>query len=469
MPAGRWKGAGGGGASWWCGGPPSTNALILAFVLPLSLFVETLVTASRVADDLDERFLREMEVNRAIMEEDEEDDDREVDEGEEAEEDEEQAPVEGKEPVVIGAAVAATPTRTRNRPRRQILFIYLLHVAADKQRSEMARQQGVASMLALALVLGTFAAIPTGVQSIGVCYGVNGDNLPPANEVVQLYQSNGINLMRIYFADTNALKALSGSNIGLIMDVPNDQLGSIASDPNNAANWVRDNIQAFPGVSFRYIAVGNEVSGGDTNNILPAMQNINNALSNAGLGSIKVSTAVQSGVTQGFPPSQGSFSQGYMGPIAQFLQSTGAPLLANIYPYFAYTGNEQQINLNYALFTAPGTVVQDGNNAYQNLFDALVDTMYSALENAGAGNVNIVVSESGWPSAGGDAASTGNAQTYNQNLINHVGQGTPKRPGAIETYIFAMFNEDQKQGLETERHFGLFNPDKSAAYPINFN
>jgi len=37
-----------------------------------------------------------------------------------------------------------------------------------------------------------------------VCYGVNGDNLPSASDVVQLYQSNGINQMRIYFPDTNA-------------------------------------------------------------------------------------------------------------------------------------------------------------------------------------------------------------------------------------------------------------------------
>lgn len=106
------------------GGPPSTNQLILAFVLPLSLFVGTLVTAARVADDLDERFLREMEINKAIMEEneasdEEEDDDREYDEeDDEAGEDDEQAPVEEKEPVVVGAAAAAT--RTRNRPRRQV-------------------------------------------------------------------------------------------------------------------------------------------------------------------------------------------------------------------------------------------------------------------------------------------------------------------------------------------------------------
>ena len=142
-----------------------------------------------------------------------------------------------------------------------------------------------------------------------------------------------------------------------------------------------------------------------------------------------------------------------------------APLLANVYPYFSYIGNKAQIDINYALFTSPGTVVQDGGNAYQNLFDALVNTLYSALESAGAGSVGIVVSESGWPLAGGDAA---NAQTYNQNLINHVGQGTPKRRGAIETYIFAMFNEDRKPGAETEKHFGLFNPDQSPAYPISF-
>ena len=44
------------------GGPPSINQLILAFVPPLFLFVGTLVTAARVADDLDDRFLREVRI-----------------------------------------------------------------------------------------------------------------------------------------------------------------------------------------------------------------------------------------------------------------------------------------------------------------------------------------------------------------------------------------------------------------------
>ncbi|CAM0885304.1 unnamed protein product [Alopecurus aequalis] len=277
--------------------------------------------------------------------------------------------------------------------------------------------------------------------------------------------------MRIYFPDANALQALGGTNIALILDTSNDQLANLAASISNADSWVKANVAPHQDVNIKYIAVGNEVPDRDPQaqqNILPAMKNLNKALSDAGFGSIKVSTAVHSGVTAGFPPSKGTFSKSYMGPIVKFLASTDAPLLTNVYPYFSFKGTPN-IDINYALFTFPGTKVQDGGNSYQNLFDALVDTFYSALESAGAGSVKIVVSESGWPSAGdGTAESVDNAQTYNQNLINHVGKGTPKRPGAIEAYIFAMFNENKKHGLETERHFGLFNPDKSPVYKINF-
>ncbi|CAO2181774.1 unnamed protein product [Urochloa humidicola] len=335
----------------------------------------------------------------------------------------------------------------------------------------MARQQ-VASMLAVALIVGAFASIPTSVESIGVCYGVVANNLPSRSDVVQLYRSRGINGMRIYFPDAQALGALRNSGIGLILDTGNDVLSQLASGASAASSWVQANVRPYyPAVNIKYIAVGNEVAGGATGSILPAMRNLNAALAAAGLGSsIKVSTAVQSGViANSFPPSSGVFAQGYMVDIARYLASTGAPLLANIYPYFAYRGNPRDISLGYATFQ-PGTNVRDNGNGltYTNLFDAMTDAVVAALEKAGAGNVGIVISESGWPSAGGFGASVDNARTYNQGLIDHVGRGTPKRPGSMEAYIFAMFNENQKGGDETERNFGLFYPNKQPVYPIRF-
>lgn len=116
--------------------------------------------------------------------------------------------------------------------------------------------------------------------------------------------------------------------------------------------------------------------------------------------------------------------------------------------------------------------MHDGALGYSNLFDAILDATYSALEKVGAGNLDVVVSETGWPSGGnGLGATVLNAETYNNNVVAHVAKkaGTPKRPGkAIETYLFAMFNENQKpEG--TEQNFGLYRPDMTEVYHVNFN
>ncbi|CAB4286565.1 unnamed protein product [Prunus armeniaca] len=214
--------------------------------------------------------------------------------------------------------------------------------------------------------------------------------------------------MRLYDPNPQALQALKGSNIELMLDVPNEGLKDISSSQASADSWIQSNVITYGNVNFKYIVVGNEIDpkGPFAPFVASAMENIQKAVSAAGLATqIKVSTA-------------------------------------------------------------------DGQLGYQNLFDAILDAVYEALEKAGGGSLKLVVSESGWPSAGGDGEVTTkeNARTYNSNLVKHVKGGTPKRPGSpVETYIFAMFNEDNKTGPEIEKHWGLFFPDKTPKYSIDFN
>ena len=110
------------------------------------------------------------------------------------------------------------------------------------------------------LLLVQYSIMHTGAQSVGVCYGANGNNLPNKQEVVNLYKSKGIGKMRIYHQDEGALQALRNSNIELILGVPNDKLRSL-NDARAANDWVNKYVKAYSSnVKIKYIAVGNEVN-----------------------------------------------------------------------------------------------------------------------------------------------------------------------------------------------------------------
>ncbi|KAL3638692.1 hypothetical protein CASFOL_016599 [Castilleja foliolosa] len=345
------------------------------------------------------------------------------------------------------------------------------------------------------------------VAQIGVAYGRNGQGLPPPARVVELYHQYNIQRMRIYDTDPDTLNALRGSNIELTVGILNSDLQPLFDDPANANNWVRENIMKYDDIKFRHVVVGNEVRPGNPNTqqyvplVLRAMQNIYNAISPLQRG-IKVTTAVDTEVldpSSNFPPENGLFRPEvamYLDPIVRFLVETDAPLFASIYPYFAYLGARDKIDLQYALLNPNYPGVDTPSGKYQNLFYALLDAVNAALEksvasmsfeNAADADKKpppVTPGESGHPTgststlglastdANGndDVANIENARAYVNNLIQAVKNGTPRRPGQpIETYIFAMFDENQKPGDEVEKHFGLFTPAGEPKYQVNFN
>ncbi|KAH0884712.1 hypothetical protein HID58_060808 [Brassica napus] len=216
-----------------------------------------------------------------------------------------------------------------------------------------------------------------------VCYGKIGNNLPRPADVVAFYGQRNIRQMRLYDPDQEVLTALRGSNFELLLDVPNSDLQRIATHYLEADTWVRNNVRKYTkGVRFRYLlSVGNEVQ---------VMQNIEGAVSDLG---IKVSTAIDTRSHRGVPPSIGSFTENFqifIAPVIDFLVSKKSPLLVNIDTYFIYANNMRDVSFEYALLTSYKNVVNDGSNIYRNLFVALLDTIYAALEELSGGAVNIV-------------------------------------------------------------------------------
>ncbi|KAM5562192.1 putative glucan endo-1,3-beta-glucosidase BG5 [Rosa sericea] len=316
----------------------------------------------------------------------------------------------------------------------------------------------------------------TSAQDIGVCYGMLGNNLPPATDVVNLYKKYGIGKMRLFDPNPAALQALRGSQIRVTLGIRNEDLSNLAASPDAMNSWFKTNVEPYLNdITFEYISAGNEVIPGPLGGyVLPVMQSLQNILNAKNLATrIKVSTVVPGAVLgASYPPSSGAFTadtRDVMSGILAFLSRQGSPLLINVYPYFAYVSDPVNVRLDYAQFTATSPGAIDGNLNYFNLFDALVDAFFSAMEKVGVPNVNVVVTESGWPSDGhGDFTTPQLAATYNKNFFRHISskKGTPKRPNAsIEGYIFAMFNENQKPNGE-EQHFGLFYPNMQPVYPI---
>ncbi|KAL2494503.1 Glycosyl hydrolase superfamily protein [Forsythia ovata] len=339
------------------------------------------------------------------------------------------------------------------------------------------------------IVLGFFVLSGLGflkqVESLGINYGQVGNNLPPPDEVLHLLQSLKLTKARIYDTNPQVLTSFANSSIELIVTVDNQMLSTLM-DPQQALQWVGTHIRPyFPATRITGIAVGNEIFTGDDTTLMaylvPAMVSIHAALVRLGLDQfIQVSTPNSLGVLEeSYPPSGGSFRSEIneiMPQFLQFLATTKAPFWINAYPYFAYKDDPNRVSIDYVLFNPNSGMIDPYTKLhYDNMLYAQVDAVIFAMARMGYEGIQVMVSETGWPSKG-DPNETGatpeNAAIYNRNLLRRQmeNEGTPLRPNdRLEIYVFALFNEDMKPGPTSERNYGLLQPDGTMVYNVGLS
>ncbi|KAI0491741.1 hypothetical protein KFK09_026001 [Dendrobium nobile] len=322
-----------------------------------------------------------------------------------------------------------------------------------------------------------------GVSGIGANWGTQTSHPLPPSTVVQMLKDDGITQVKLFDAEEGTMNALKNSGIEVMVGIPNDMLDMLATSTKAAEQWVSENASSYAndGVNIRYVAVGNEPFLKTFNEsflytTLPALQNIQGALANAGLSSrVKVTVPLNADVYQSASdrPSDGDFRSDIhdlMLNITQFLSDNGAPFTVNIYPFISLYDNPN-FPVDYAFFDGTSSPVVDGSTTYTNMFDANYDTLIWTLKKYGFGNLPVIVGEIGWPTDGDMNANLQFAQKFNQGFMNHIstGQGTPMRPGPIYAYLFSLIDEDEKsiQPGNFERHWGLYTFDGLPKYPLN--
>ncbi|XP_058181749.1 glucan endo-1,3-beta-glucosidase-like [Rhododendron vialii] len=319
----------------------------------------------------------------------------------------------------------------------------------------------------------------TAVTSIGANYGTTADNLPPPAQVAQFIKTQTtIDRVKIFDMDPDIISAFANTNIPLTVTIANGDFPPLAN-LTAAQAWVASNIApVYPKTTIEYILIGSEVllwgDGTMFGTLVPAMNAVYNACVLAGFPDIKVTTAHSLGIlNSSVPPSSASFlfgwQQYFLTPMLEYHRRSKSPFMVNPYPYFALNSNDT----DFVLFEPnPGVFDPVTGMNYTNMYDLQLDAVYVSMKKLGFPDVDIAVGETGWPSAGDPGmvlCTVQNAQWYNLNVVKRAGSGvgTPLMPGRnFETFLFALFNEDQKTGGTIEKHWGLFYPNMTAVYDI---
>ncbi|XP_024973866.1 glucan endo-1,3-beta-glucosidase 9 [Cynara cardunculus var. scolymus] len=342
------------------------------------------------------------------------------------------------------------------------------------------------SLMAFTLIVITISCTSR-VQSIGVNWGTTASHPLPPSKVVELLKINKITKVKLFDSNPQVLESLSGSNIGVTVGIPNSMLHTLNSSVKAAESWVHDNLTRYlpDRTRIEYIAVGDEPFLQTYGSqfypfVVGAAINIEAALIRAKLANkvkVVIPCSFDAFQSESGVPSKGHFRSDInktMISVLKFLSKTQSPFFVSISPFLSYYQNKN-ISLDFALYKPTAHSHNDSHRSYKNSFELSYDTLITALTVAGFSQIDIVISQIGWPTDGAPNATVSNAEVFTKGLLDHFRskKGTPLRPRTmpIEIYLHTLLDEDQRNitAGNFERHWGLFTFDGQAKYQVDFD
>ncbi|MFS7968717.1 putative glucan endo-1,3-beta-D-glucosidase [Helianthus anomalus] len=351
----------------------------------------------------------------------------------------------------------------------------------------------MSSTLTLLLIIIISTITTASATTIGVTY-IPSSTQPPPEQVAATLKSLKITAVRLPLPSPSLIQAFFYTNISLFLSIPNNLLHNISTNRSVASRWLYTYVVPFyPRALITAISVGNNVNASSGDDVIGAVRNVHQSLTDLGIRKITVSTTFSfvDIMMTSFPPSSAEFEEPVntrlLTPLLQFLTETNSSFFVNLFPYFVYK-LRAEIPIGFALFENQPYSFRDDvitGVRYRNLFDMMVDAVIAALTVSGHADMPVVVTETGWPSGGlvnegegeGDAHPV-YARMYLNGLVSHLrsGGGTPlRKEGVAQAYVYEVFDTNtsfvnQAAGrLGTGLHWGFMHPNMSMKFKIDFS
>lgn len=259
------------------------------------------------------------------------------------------------------------------------------------------------------------------------------------------------------------------SQMQIVLCIDYKELGPLATS-GAAKKWVDDYIIGHESI-ISHICVG-DVIGKYDNFSLPDFNKAMNYIKALVPASIKFSAIVNTVSILGDSydarthPSDCKVMDWYVQLLTslQDLNGSPIPIFVRIMPYFLLTEGIPLVN--YLLYDGTEPYMIDGKYWYRQVFDAMIDSIFCAVNDAGFSKMEMYV-VSGWPTKGPKPeASFAKAKIYNHNLLKHVGKSTPRENKPAEILVYSLVDEDKLETTVNEfKHLGTFLPWQNMTFP----